>query len=568
MRHTVLFMCLFAVLSGTRPGWGQTVIIYPPAPPTLESRVQTLEATVARLTRYIQVIETAATSTYHGLNGPHVVFTGANVHIRSGSGVTYKGRTVNNEGVSEPLGLGNLIIGYNEANTLPTADTARRGGSHNLVVGSLHQYPSSGGLVAGHDNVIHANAASVSGGYLNTASNRHASVSGGVANTASGPNTSVSGGVANTASGPNTSVSGGYDNIASGSHASVSGGVANTASGPNTSVSGGVANTASGPNTSVSGGYDNMASGPNASVSGGYDNMASGPNASVSGGYDNMASGPNASVSGGYDNMASGPNTSVSGGQGNTARHNYASVSGGWFNTASGKHASVSGGINNTASGLTSSVSGGVANTANGSHASVSGGSRNSATARAASVSGGHMNIAGSRSASVLGGLLNVATSTKGSTVIGGSGVTVAGVADFRHLWPDCLTTEAVTGQTTDDVVFEGCNVHVRNGHSTERTTTTNGLGNLIVGYNEDGDITVSAVPRTTGTKDRSGSHNLVIGPAHEYSGHSGLVAGSGNIISGDYAERERGPADHGPAGGGGASAGAGTRRSAATSGP
>ncbi len=60
------------------------------------------------LARYIQVIETAATSTSHGLNGPPVVFTGANVHIRSGSGVTHKGRTVNNEWRSEPLGLGNL----------------------------------------------------------------------------------------------------------------------------------------------------------------------------------------------------------------------------------------------------------------------------------------------------------------------------------------------------------------------------------------------------------------------------------------------------------------------------
>ncbi len=42
----------------------------------------------------------------HELIGPHVMFEGANVHIRSGSGTTDDGGTRS--------GLGNLIIGYNE----------------------------------------------------------------------------------------------------------------------------------------------------------------------------------------------------------------------------------------------------------------------------------------------------------------------------------------------------------------------------------------------------------------------------------------------------------------------
>lgn len=61
---------------------------------------------------------------------------------------------------------------------------------------------------------------------------------------------------------------------------------------------------------------------------------------------------------------------------------------------------------------------------------------------------------------------------------------------------------------------FEGCNVAVINGVGS--TTTSNGLGNLIVGYNE-------------GTGTKAGSHNLIVGPNHSYASYGGLVAGSGN---------------------------------------
>src|SRR5262245_20531288 len=43
-----------------------------------------------------------------------------------------------------------------------------------------------------------------------------------------------------------------------------------------------------------------------------------------------------------------------------------------------------------------------------------------------------------------------------------------------------CVSVE----NSGDDFVFTGCNVHVRNGESS--TSTTNGLGNLIIGYNEE----------------------------------------------------------------------------------
>ena len=75
-----------------------------------------------------------------------------------------------------------------------------------------------------------------------------------------------------------------------------------------------------------------------------------------------------------------------------------------------------------------------------------------------------------------------------------------------------------VTASGTD-FVFEGCNVHVRNGDGS--TDTTNGLGNLIVGYAEGVGL------------GRGGSHNLVIGQGHSYTSYGGLVAGSGNTVTG-----------------------------------
>lgn len=72
-----------------------------------------------------------------------------------------------------------------------------------------------------------------------------------------------------------------------------------------------------------------------------------------------------------------------------------------------------------------------------------------------------------------------------------------------------------------NDVYFDGCNIHIRDG-SGNTTGTTNGLGNLIIGYNED----------TGGPFNRTGSHNLVIGPYQTYSSFGGIIAGQRNTIS------------------------------------
>ena len=56
-----------------------------------------------------------------------------------------------------------------------------------------------------------------------------------------------------------------------------------------------------------------------------------------------------------------------------------------------------------------------------------------------------------------------------------------------------------------------------------------NGLGNLIVGYNE------SRVPQG-GEDIRTGSHNVVVGPRHNFSRVGGLVVGASHTIDGDFA--------------------------------
>ena len=73
--------------------------------------------------------------------------------------------------------------------------------------------------------------------------------------------------------------------------------------------------------------------------------------------------------------------------------------------------------------------------------------------------------------------------------------------------------------------VFEKCNVHIRSG-SGKTDSAVNGLGNLIIGYNEGSGENIK----------RTGSHNLVIGPEHAYSSFGGLVIGRENTISAPYA--------------------------------
>ena len=80
--------------------------------------------------------------------------------------------------------------------------------------------------------------------------------------------------------------------------------------------------------------------------------------------------------------------------------------------------------------------------------------------------------------------------------------------------------------ETGDDITISGANLHIVNG--TGMTDgDVNGLGNLIVGYNE---------VRDAGDNDRSGSHNIIVGRENNFSSHGGFVAGAKNTVSGAYA--------------------------------
>jgi hypothetical protein len=79
-----------------------------------------------------------------------------------------------------------------------------------------------------------------------------------------------------------------------------------------------------------------------------------------------------------------------------------------------------------------------------------------------------------------------------------------------------------------NEVVITGANLRIVNGLGS--TDTTNGLGNLIVGYNE------SRIPDGLGPDNRMGSHNVVVGKRNNFSSVGGLVVGDLHEISGLFA--------------------------------
>lgn len=97
-------------------------------------------------------------------------------------------------------------------------------------------------------------------------------------------------------------------------------------------------------------------------------------------------------------------------------------------------------------------------------------------------------------------------------------------VAELEEMVAALTDKLACVSSSSDstDLVFEGCNLHVHNGAGL--TNSVNGLGNVIIGYNED--VTVPT------PKVRTGSHNLVVGPDHTYSSSGGFVAGVTNSVT------------------------------------
>jgi len=101
--------------------------------------------------------------------------------------------------------------------------------------------------------------------------------------------------------------------------------------------------------------------------------------------------------------------------------------------------------------------------------------------------------------------------------------------AEVAALQAQVAALELLTASISADgnnVDFTGVNLRILDGTGdTVCTGPCNGLGNLIIGYDES---------RTSGS-DKSGSHNFVIGPEHNYPTFGGAVAGFRNTVSGDH---------------------------------
>jgi hypothetical protein len=202
-------------------------------------------------------------------SGPRdLVVDGCNLHVQNGAGQT---GTLNR--------YGNLIIGYNKN------EGSTRTGSHNLILGDLHEYTSYGGIVSGTENTLAGPNTTILGGGQNHANFISAVILGADRGDADGNVvliggqrnygsadahfSAVIGGIENQVTGPSSVVVAGMLNIASGGTSFVCGGTENTAGGGGDVVCGGSANKSTGARSVLVGGHQNAVSGSNGVVTGG-----------------------------------------------------------------------------------------------------------------------------------------------------------------------------------------------------------------------------------------------------------------------------------------------------------
>jgi FtsZ-binding cell division protein ZapB len=82
------------------------------------------------------------------------------------------------------------------------------------------------------------------------------------------------------------------------------------------------------------------------------------------------------------------------------------------------------------------------------------------------------------------------------------------------------------------NITFRGANIHIVSGSGrTDDNGNRTGLGNLIIGYDEDPRM---VLPNPLQPGDRGGSHNLVIGSWQRFTqaAYGGFVAGQANLIA------------------------------------
>lgn len=85
-----------------------------------------------------------------------------------------------------------------------------------------------------------------------------------------------------------------------------------------------------------------------------------------------------------------------------------------------------------------------------------------------------------------------------------------------------------------DTLRFSGMNLQLVNGVQ-QAGAEPNGLGNLILGWNAQTPMHEGSVREGEGAR-RSGSHYLIVGDEHQWTGNGGIVAGLRNMSSADWA--------------------------------
>lgn len=79
-------------------------------------------------------------------------------------------------------------------------------------------------------------------------------------------------------------------------------------------------------------------------------------------------------------------------------------------------------------------------------------------------------------------------------------------------------------------ITFTGANINIVNGLN--QTRSANGLGNLIIGYNEE---PLGPVYIPLDVDSRAGSHCLVVGQGHTFGGSGTYGVTSGCVVFGEY---------------------------------
>jgi len=271
------------------------------------------------------------------------------------------GRSAFSSGAGAPAGTGASA----SLRTLPTCIPSIQDQGHPTRCLRASSVPTPGMLFppphdGGVDNVVSGADAFIGGGKLNTASGAQAVIGGGTSNTASGLNATVGGGEWNRALSTAVplhpygaaTVGGGYLNTASKPGATVSGGGTNVASGKFSTVGGGGgayygfywrSNIASGTGSTIAGGSNNGASEGYSTIGGGVSNEARGYSTTVAGGEYNRATSSGSTISGGSCNVSSGSRATVGGGVGNRAVGAGSTVPGGQLNEALGDYSFAAG---------------------------------------------------------------------------------------------------------------------------------------------------------------------------------------------------------------------------------